>query len=163
MPATSAEHEAELTAPAPPVFPKVFAGLTALLVGLSAAALLVLADVFESRLGLTGQDWRQLGAGGRLATTVLMPLIALGVTALAVGLWMALVEWQGKFCARSTGPTAAPRSSGGEGRLSGAVPVLIAGVLLLLGAAWVASAAAVPQEAAPRAPAGDGEQQAPAG
>lgn len=81
-----------------------------------------------------------------LAAALAKPLMIAGAALVAAGLWMVATEWRGRFV-----PKAAVRTKGvadavslveALGKLKGSSLVLITGVVLMLGPAWIAASAA---------------------
>ena len=77
-----------------------------------------------------------------------MPLVLVGVTLTCAGVAMAVIEWRAGFVkppvdVASLGtPEDASKVVDSVGKLRGPALVTVAGLVLLLGAAWVAASAA---------------------
>lgn len=100
------------------------------------------------------------GEAGRLAfaASLTVPALVLGGVAIGVGLWMAVVEWRGRFAPMSE---QLPQADAGIdpgvlvaaiGKLQGASLVLVIGAVLLLGSVWVAASATAPAASPSPAP-----------
>jgi len=138
----------------PPKFNVLFAVVVGLAAILIAAFLWHTTNLTTNHLGLSDDDWNALEAGQRLAAQLVVPAIVLGAVAVLVGLWMAAVEWRGRFRDDQTAPRVRGASDVGPiidsiGKLRGAALVMVVGAILMLSAAWVAASAAKPAEPAP--------------
>lgn len=150
---------------AQPWFDKDFALWFALAcVAIGGLVLFIALHLSDGRLGLTGDEWATLDARAKVATRIVLPIVVLGVVAVLVGLWMAAVEWRGRFkkpepSATSSDLTTATPSPTGKGtgkdaaeiiesvgKLRGATLVMIVGALLMFAAAWITQSTASPPD-----------------
>jgi hypothetical protein len=145
-------------APTPPVWSSKFAWGVGIV--LAAAVYFLFGAAWETlwigRAGMSEEAWNALPDGLRVAVSLATPLILLGGFLVAVGLWMAIVEWHGRFkvaeTARPSSGIGANAFSGEDvgkvvdaiSKLQGAVLVMVVGAVLMLSAAWVAQSAAEP-------------------
>ena len=134
--------------------------LTKALVAAGVLALAVLL-VFGLVFGL-GNDWDDLPASTRLAATLAVPLVVLGVVLVCAGAALAATEWRGTMKdqeeLRSRGFDGMDKIIDSVGKLRGPALLMVVGALLLGGSAWVASSAAeAPASETPSSsePAGD--------
>jgi hypothetical protein len=146
----------------PPTFHRGFAVAIGLL--LLAIGLLFFGTVGPFRgTGSLAQDaWDTLDGRGKLALTIALPMIAIGCLLLLVGLWMAIVEWRGRFRDAPPPPRdeetprgvieELPKIIDAVGKLQGAALVLVVGLLALFAAAWVGQAGAGADPAATPTP-----------
>jgi hypothetical protein len=137
----------------PPVFHPIFAiGMGIVGVGL-AFGIVVGLNLLNGRAGFLPADWSTLEGRLKVGLVMALPLTALGGLAVLTGLWMALVEWRGRFAERKAEPESAVvrKGLGGEdagkiidavGKLRGAALAMVVGAILLVAAAWVAQSAA---------------------
>jgi hypothetical protein len=102
------------------------------------------------RAGFSDPEWNALEPPLRVAVKLAVPAVLIGATLIAVGLWMALVEWRGRFAVAKkleADPTLMSGEDAGKviealSKLQGAALVMVIGALLMLSAAWVAQSAA---------------------
>ena len=163
-PATLPETTPEVpAAEAPPTMNVAFAWIAGIILALIGYAAVATIDVLDDRLGLGQTDWDSLTGGQRLAATLVVPLIVLGALAVVIGMWMALVEWRGRFRDATTVVT---KSVTGDdvskvidsiAKLRGAALVMVVGGLLMLSAAWIGGSAASPPAAEPSATVSPGQ------
>ncbi|MCW2996557.1 MAG: hypothetical protein JWN65_106 [Solirubrobacterales bacterium] len=150
------------------MFRKTFAILTAVVTAVVAAV--VLWKPASAVWKVTKADWvADQGGDTALAASLGVPLVVMGGVLVALGAWMALVEWRGRFVdperARA-GVTAAPTIDvpamiTAIGKLRGAALVMVVGALLMFGAAWVGQSSAGSPDTA-TAPATSAATTAPA-
>ena len=87
-------------------------------------------------------------ASHTLATALSVPLVLVGVTLTCAGVAMAVIEWRAGFVqppvevASLDAAEDASKIVDSVGKLKGPALVTVAGLVLLLGAAWVAASAA---------------------
>jgi hypothetical protein len=100
---------------------------------------------------IDADDWTGANGNRLLAASLSVPLTVLGGLIAAVGAWMAVVEWRGRFrrADKKDGEeaVAAPDLSKiieAVGKLRGATLLLVVGGLLMLGSAWIAQSASNP-------------------
>jgi hypothetical protein len=142
-----------VTPPTPPdgnaeVQPKwhnVFAIITFVVAAL--LALLLMVPLLLEFLDLDQDDWFGKNGDTAFAASLALPLSILGAVLLAVGTWMAVVEWRGRFKPEPTVVWGGAEVKPGEiidalGKLRGPALVLLTGAVLMLGAAWVAQSTA---------------------
>jgi len=103
---------------------------------------------------ITASSWT--GEAGRLAfaASLTVPALVLGGAAVGLGLWMAVVEWRGRFASKPLQKDATLQRQGivdnlpqifeAPGKLQGAPLLLVIGTVLLLGSVWVAGSTAAP-------------------
>jgi hypothetical protein len=97
--------------------------------------------LWDGRSGFSEADWAGLDGRLKLAAEVVVPLVALGGVVVLIGVWMAIVEWRGRFRAPSKYrgiEEDLPKIIEAIGKLQGAALVLVVGVLVLFAAAWIA-------------------------
>jgi hypothetical protein len=134
-----------------PFFDPVFAATFAIIGLLVAFGIVVGLNLLNGRAGLSATDWAPLEGRLKVGLTMAIPITVLGGLAILTGLWMALVEWRGRFerkaaAAAGSGPVA----KGIEpekiievvGKLRGAALAMAVGAILLVAAAWIAQSAA---------------------
>ena len=129
----------------PPDYHGGFARIAGVVALLLAAALLWRPIV--TAWGIGKDDWLGDAGDRALAASIAVLLVAFGGVLVAVGAWMAAVEWRGRFKKPE-----APQARGGldaikgiiesVGKLRGAALVLVVGGLLMLGAAWIGQSSA---------------------
>jgi hypothetical protein len=128
----------------PPEFHPTFAVVLGVVVLLALVPILIgpLRSVWAlSKEDLTGTD------GDRaLAAALGLPLTIVGAAAVALGAWMAVVEWRGRFKPKPqarggarAAPIDVPKVIDAIGRLRGAALLLVVGAALMLGGAWIAT------------------------
>ena len=140
--------------PPPPPLP-LFHGWFAIAAGI--VGLVLVATVFgdpfmdwlqDGRAGFSDEDWMALEPGVKVGVTLTVPALLLGGFLVVVGLWMAVVEWRGRFKKPEDltveGVVDIPALVEALGKLQGAALVMIVGAVLMLAAAWVAQSAAAP-------------------
>ena len=154
--------------PAPPASPpsgpaeattwhKGFAIGSALVVLLLIAGFVYVSQLLAGNLGLDAAQAAKLDGRALLASRVIGPVTVIGVVVTLVGVWMAMTEWRGRFAeqkkaAEPSGDrdvSVVPKIIEALGALRGAALVLVSGIAILLGVAWMTSATA----SAPPAPA----------
>src|SRR2546427_11893543 len=113
------------------------------------------------KAGFSDTEWNAFEPRLRVAVKLAAPSVLIGAVLIAVGLWMAIVEWRGRFAiakrleatepGRTTVMTAddAGKAIEALSKLQGAALVMVIGSLLMLSAAWVAQSAASPPPASP--------------
>jgi hypothetical protein len=143
------------TAPAEPasVWHKGFAIFTAIVLGGLLAGFVYVSQLFTDNLGLDAAQSAKLDGRALIGAQVIGPVTVVGVAVTLIGVWMALTEWRGRFTARAetTGDREIPDPSKiieALGKLRGAALVLVSGIVILLGVAWMTSSTA----SAPPAP-----------
>lgn len=143
-----------------PLWRGAFAIVVAAAIALLTGVLLVWSGILEHDLGLEDAyesfDSRQV-LGARIVGVV----AAVGIVVVAMGLWMALVEWRGRFEAAQEAKKALEAAAGDKvtglgaedaaklipetvealGALKGAALVLVSGVVILLGVSWMTASA----------------------
>ena len=140
--------------PAPdraPYFDGGFAFIALIIVIVLAAVTWAGLGAIIGRFALTA-DWDAFGARTKLAAFVSIPALILGSLMVLVGLWMALVEWRGRFVRRveeeefeyGTRDIDVPSVVEAVGKLRGAALAMVVGASLILASAWVASSAPQP-------------------
>lgn len=86
-------------------------------------------------------DKDSLGADGKIAVVLLTAVLLIGIVVLAVGVWLAVVEWHGAMKIEPAGmrslASVAPIVEA-VGKLKGAALVLTVGGLLVFSVAWSA-------------------------
>jgi hypothetical protein len=128
----------------PPEFHPRFAVVLGVLLLLALVPILIgpLRSVWALSKGdLTGTD------GDRaLAAALGLPLTIVGAAVVALGAWMAVVEWRGRFKPKPearggarAAPIDIPKAIDAIGRLRGAALLLVVGAALMLGGAWIAT------------------------
>lgn len=145
-----------------PVFHRNFAIWAAISVVAVGIVLIVISRLLD-RFGISGDDWKTLDSGLKVGVSIAMPVAVLGCLLVLVGLWMALVEWRGRFLEAIT-PASTPdvQTKGLEdlinektiealGKLRGPALVMLVGALLLVSSAWVAQSAAGSPNSSPEA------------
>lgn len=142
MPASSSP------APPPPEEPsdwhKGFAfGIGVLILGLTGAALWYPAT---SAWSIGVEEWSGKDGNRLLAASLSLPLTVIGGLTIGAGVWMAIVEWRGRF--KSSGTVSTKIEPGpvidALGKLRGAALLLVVGGILMIGSAWIAQSAAKP-------------------
>jgi hypothetical protein len=147
-------QDATETPERPPEFHPVFAVISAVVAAVVAG--LVLFQPAQAAWDVTKSDWKGTDGHLQLAASLGVPLTVLGGAAVAVGAWMAAVEWRGRFKKRpkkkEKEEAEEARARGvsvdvGEaitaiGKLRGAALVLVVGAALMLGSAWIAKESA---------------------
>jgi cytoskeletal protein RodZ len=127
--------------------------VAAIVLGVLLVAFVFVSQLFADNLGLDAAQSAKLDGRALIGAQVIGPVTVVGVAVTLIGVWMAATEWRGRF--------AAPADTTGEreiadptkivealGKLRGAALVLVSGVVILLGVAWMTSATA----SAPPAP-----------
>ena len=138
--------------PAPdfhPVF-AVIAGVVTLVL-----AFLLLREPARSVGQMKKSDWLGNAGDEALAATLGVPLTVIGGAIVALGAWMAAVEWRGRFKpeiaegeVRGVGvPIDVGKLMDAIGKLRGAPLVMVVGATLMLGGAWIAKGATEPDPA----------------
>ena len=138
----------------PPWFATSFAVWVAIVGALAVVLVLFVLGLFGPQLRLSDTEWNTLDARAKVATRIAVPIVVLGSIAVVVGMWMALVEWRGRFEKPASPPPAAGvRRGAGEdaakvidsvGKLGGAALVMVVGALLMFAAAWITQSTAKP-------------------
>lgn len=135
-----------------------FAMVTFIVAIVAIALLWGLTPLRQPDLGLDTSSYAELTAGHKLAARVIGPVLLLALTAVLLGVALALVEWRGTFAAGTAADGSPTTTTRGDGLsqitetvkamsgLKGASLVLTVGVLLVLATAWItaSSTAAVP-------------------
>ena len=147
-----------MTTPATPsepvsVWHKGFAIWAAIILGLLLAGFVYVSQLLTDNLGLDAAQSAKLDGRALIGAQVIGPVTVVGVAVTLIGVWMALTEWRGRFAAQSetTGEREIPDPSKiieALGKLRGAALVLVSGIVILLGVAWMTSSTA----SAPPAP-----------
>jgi hypothetical protein len=139
----------------PTVWHKGFAITSAIVVAVLLGAFVVVSQLFADNLGLDATETAKLDGRALIGARVIGPVTVVGVAVTLVGVWMAMTEWRGRFTEKAetgTGEREIPDPAKiieALGKLRGAALVLISGIIILLGVAWMTSATA----SAPPAPA----------
>jgi hypothetical protein len=146
-------------APEPPtVWHQDFAVVTAVVLGILLIVFVLVSQLFADNLGLDAAQTAKLDGRALIGARVIGPVTIVGVAVTLVGVWMAATEWRGRFAERSkeTGERdiADPaKIIEALGKLRGAALVLVSGIVILLGVAWMTSAtASAPPAPAPSTP-----------
>ena len=146
------------------IFETGFAVIIAFVIAILALA--VYLAVFKDwwplgKAGFSDTEWNAFEPRLRVAVKLVAPSALIGAVLIAVGLWMAIVEWRGRFAvakkleAGKPGGTMimsaddAGKAIEALSKLQGAALVMVIGGLLMLSAAWVAQSAASPPPASP--------------
>ena len=134
------------TPPEPaPIYYDAFAKDTAWRIGLLGA---IVGVVFLlAVLLLVARGWETLEGRLKVGMTIAVPVAVLGIVIVLAGLWMAVVEWRGRFAEK---PAPKTRDFGVEpdkiieavGKLRGAALAMVVGAILIVASAWIAQAAA---------------------
>jgi hypothetical protein len=112
------------------------------------------------KAGFSDTEWNAFEPRLKVAVKLAAPSVLIGAVLIAVGLWMAIVEWRGRFAvakrleAGKVGERIITADEAGKviealSKLQGAALVMVIGALLMLSAAWVAQSAASPPPASP--------------
>jgi hypothetical protein len=112
------------------------------------------------KAGFSDAEWNAFEPRLKVAVKLAAPSVLIGAVLIAVGLWMAIVEWRGRFAvakrleAGKPGERIMTADEAGKviealSKLQGAALVMVIGALLMLSAAWVAQSAASPPPASP--------------
>lgn len=144
-PSSPAPSSAEET----PEFKVAFAIVAGLVILTLAIWVLGAFGVFTRHIGLGDADWNLLEPEQKVASKLMVPLTVSGIGTVALGAWMAVVEWRGLFRKSSTTRSRGAAGDvgaiiGAVGKLRGAALLMVMGTLLMLGAAWVAKDMATP-------------------
>jgi hypothetical protein len=149
----TSDFDVSLAAESKPFYDPPFAKSAAQIIGIVSGVVLLIGAfrIFEK----SGEDWTATGGNLMFAAALTLPVIVLGGLTLAIGLFMAAVEWRGRFKADEKAKTDSTVTTSiaipdnldkiieSIGKLQGATLVLLVGLLLLLGSVWgVASSAA---------------------
>ena len=141
-------------APAPEpraYFHKVFAGIAAFALLALLIWVVIVIDPYD--FGVSGDEWKDLDARGRMGARVIVSVLMVGIATLFVGIWMAVVRWRGEMdpkpAADGQNKTRGATDIGSQvaavvdsvGKLKGATAVMVIGALLLLSAMWVTNSA----------------------
>ncbi|WP_404390250.1 hypothetical protein [Humibacillus xanthopallidus] len=150
-----ATHTTTTTTPADPptIWHKGFAITSAIVIALLLGAFVVMSQLFADNLGLDAAETAKLDGRALIGARVIGPVTVVGVAVTLFGVWMAMTEWRGRFtkAPTATGEREIPDPSRiieALGKLRGAALVLVSGIVILLGVAWMTSATA----SAPPAP-----------
>jgi hypothetical protein len=134
------------TAPSEPasVWHKGFAIWVAIILGILLGGFVYVSQLFTDNLGLDAAQSAKLDGRALIGAQVIGPVTVVGVAVTLVGVWMALTEWRGRFAARTetTDEREVPDPSKiieALGKLRGAALVLVSGIVILLGVAWMTS------------------------
>jgi cytoskeletal protein RodZ len=127
--------------------------VAAIVLGVLLVAFVFVSQLFADNLGLDAAQSAKLDGRALIGAQVIGPVTVVGVAVTLVGVWMAATEWRGRFAAPTEAtdereiadPTKIVEALG---KLRGAALVLVSGVVILLGVAWMTSATA----SAPPAP-----------
>ena len=116
-------------------------------------AFVVVSQLFADNLGLSAAETAKLDGRALIGARVIGPVTVVGVAVTLFGVWMAMTEWRGRFTEKpqTTVDREVPDPSRiieALGKLRGAALVLVSGIVILLGVAWMTSATA----SAPPAP-----------
>lgn len=127
--------------------------MAAIVLVLLLVAFVFVSQLFAGNLGLDATQMAKLDGRALIAARVIGPVTVVGVAVTLIGVWMAATEWRGRFAAQSDieGEREIPDASKiieALGKLRGAALVLVSGVVILLGVAWMTSSTA----SAPPAP-----------
>ncbi len=152
---------------APPIWHRDFAIVWLIVVIVIAVFVIRGLELLGNQGGFSDKVWEALDNRLKVAVVMALPLVVLGTVSLLTGLWMAVVEWRGRFAEKSSetdkGLTVEPdKIIEAVGKLRGATLAMVVGGILLLGAAWIGQAAASPPPAAPAAAATPAAPAAPA-
>jgi len=158
-PPTGGPTTQRTTTPAAPADPptiwhKGFAIISAIVLAVLLGAFVVVSQLFADNLGLDAAQTAKLDGRALIGARVIGPVTVVGVAVTLVGVWMAMTEWRGRFATKAetvTGEREIPDPSKiieALGKLRGAALVLVSGIIILLGVAWMTSATA----SAPPAP-----------
>lgn len=148
------------TPAAPPepatIWHKGFAIASAVVLLLLAVAFVIGSQLFADNLGLDATQTAKLDGRALIAARVIGPVTVIGVIVALIGVWMAMTEWRGRFAKKTeaaTGERDIPDPAKiieALGKLRGAALVLVSGIIILLGVAWMTSAtASAPPSPAP--------------
>lgn len=121
---------------AAPAYRSDFAKSAGTAVAAVAALTIIIVIALLSSLNKDG-----LGADGKIAVVLLAAVLIIGIVVLAVGVWMAVVEWNGAMKVEPTGMrglTSVGPIVEAVGKLKGAALVLVVGGLLVFSVAWSA-------------------------
>ncbi|HET8987464.1 MAG TPA: hypothetical protein VFN43_03045 [Humibacillus sp.] len=118
-------------------------------------AFVVGSQLFADNLGLDATETAKLDGRALIGARVIGPVTVIGVAVTLFGVWMAMTEWRGRFAEKPPKQTTGerdipdvPKIIEAFGKLRGAALVLVSGIVILLGVAWMTSATA----SAPPAP-----------
>lgn len=138
------------TTESPPRLHPWFAVIIGVLAVVLGGALVLGLNLLNGRSGFSEADWTALEGRLKVALGVALPMTVLGIASVLVGLWMAVVEWRGRFAERTQAPE--PGTKGipenadkiieAVGKLRGAALAMVVGALLMFGAAWIGQSAA---------------------
>lgn len=144
------ESQPAAAAETPPVMHLWFAIVAGLVSVVVVTLVLVGLNLFNGRGGMADAAWTALEGRLKFALALTSPLVVLGTILLLAGMWMAVVEWRGRFVDE---PKAGPVTKGdlpfdvgklvdAIGKLHGATLVVVVGAILLIASAWVGQSAA---------------------
>ncbi|TQM65103.1 hypothetical protein FBY41_1488 [Humibacillus xanthopallidus] len=127
--------------------------MAAIVLGVLLVAFVFVSQLFADNLGLDAAQSARLDGRALIGAQVIGPVTVVGVAVTLIGVWMAATEWRGRFATPvdTTGEREIPDPTKiieALGKLRGAALVLVSGVVILLGVAWMTSATA----SAPPAP-----------
>ena len=137
----------------PTIWHTTFAVISAIVLAALLGAFVVMSQLFADNLGLDAAETAKLDGRALIGARVIGPVTVVGVAVTLFGVWMAMTEWRGRFtkAPTATGEREIPDPSKiieALGKLRGAALVLVSGIVILLGVAWMTSATA----SAPPAP-----------
>ncbi|GAA2159802.1 hypothetical protein FHX52_3810 [Humibacillus xanthopallidus] len=127
--------------------------MAAIVLGVLLVAFVFVSQLFAGDLGLDATQTAKLDGRALIAARVIGPVTVVGVAVTLIGVWMAATEWRGRFATQEGGEGEREIPDPSKiiealGKLRGAALVLVSGVVILLGVAWMTSATA----SAPPAP-----------
>ena len=130
-----------------------FAIVAAVVLGALLVTFVVVSELFAGDLGLDAAQLAKLDGRALIAARVIGPVTVVGVAVTLIGVWMAATEWRGRFAAKAEATQTREIPDPAKviealGKLRGAALVLVSGIVILLGVAWMTSATA----SAPPAP-----------
>lgn len=132
--------------PEPPsIWHSTFANVSGVVAAVLLVVLILMTDLDSVQLGLTDTSYAKLDGRALVGSAVIGPITLVGVVVTVVGVWMVAVEWRGRFV--KTAADARPKSATADltqlltalGKLRGATLVLLSGVAILLGVAFMTS------------------------
>ncbi len=145
----------------PPKFHPWFAGCVAVPAILLGLWFVADTDWLSTHLGLNETEFKLLDGRTIVSTRMLGPIAALGVVLVIVGATMTLIEWRGRFAEEPATEDGTPRGVSDVdpvklveaiGKLKGATLIVVAGLVILLGVAWMTSSTAAPPPSSPSPP-----------